>query len=275
MKTLIGFALSILLAAGADPAPQPKTFLGIKFPTLPSSPDRKDVKPLDPSAPAVLTADVFYVVEDETPFLLYASPSNLVTVTKESGPIRLRGKFVDGNGKVETREYKSKHVAIVEAAPDAMGTVELIASSVGATDEKAATRRTVLVKTGTGPQPPPVDPVEPKPPVTVKTFRVLLVYESGDTLPASVTSVLYGKVVEEFLTANCTGGAKGWARLDKDAPGDYDDERKGVWNAVKGEFPKTKVPALVIQVNDKVTIEPFGATPAATVAILRKYLEGK
>lgn len=142
---------------------------------------------------------------------------------------------------------------------------------------------TFAIEANRGPQPPPDPgpgpnpPPDPKP-VVVTSFRVILVYESGDTLTAAQNSVLYGKAVEDFLNANCTGGKAGWRRRDKDASSVNDPPMSVVWAAVKGEFapPKnTKVPAVVIQVNDKITIEPLAATPAEMIATLKKYAEGK
>lgn len=127
----------------------------------------------------------------------------------------------------------------------------------------------------TPPMPPPDPPIPPQP---VVSFRVILVQESGDTLTGAQKSVFYGKTVEDFLNATCTGGKAGWRRRDKDMPGENDPAMAQVWSAVKGEFaaPKnTKTPAVVVQVNSKIEIIPLAATPVEMVAILKKYAEGK
>jgi hypothetical protein len=132
---------------------------------------------------------------------------------------------------------------------------------------------------GAIPPPKPPKPEPPKPePVVVKSFRVFLVYESMNTLTGPQNSVIYWPAVEDFLNATCTGGKLGWARRDKDTSGKYDTAKQSVWDAVKADFapPKnTKTPAVVIQVNDKITIEPLPPTPAAMVELLKKYSEGK
>lgn len=139
----------------------------ITFPEPPSpGPDPKptpDPKPV-PSA-TTLGAESLYVVQSDAPFLLFASPSGLVSVTREAGPLRVRGKFIDGGGRVETRTLTGKHIAIIEAT--GTGKVELIAVAVGSADEKEATRRAIEVDSGKGPQPPPdvIPEPKPKPPV--------------------------------------------------------------------------------------------------------------
>jgi hypothetical protein len=118
------------------------------------------------------------------------------------------------------------------------------------------------------PKPKPVDP-KPKP---VESFRVLLIYESSQVLPAAQFGVLYGKEVEQYLTANCTkdGARNGWRRLDKDAPTDNDTETFGaLWAAVKPKV--TRVPCVAVEVNGNVTIEPLPASVADALALFKKY----
>lgn len=279
MRLLYAATAALLAAAAfaADPIPKSDGTVPKKasfvFPQVTPKTD-PPAPPPAPGAMPLLAADTLYVVPSDEPFLLFDSPRGIVSITRESGPVKIRGKFLDGSGKIETRTYNAKHIAIVEGV--GKGRVELISVPQGIADEGGAAR--MLVDVNQAPQPPPVDPVKPVEPVVVKSFRVLLVYESADTMSAANNSILYGKAVEDFLNANCTGGKQGWARREKDATGTYDSDRQAVWDAVKNEFaaPKnTKTPALVIQVNDKITIEPFGPTAAGTVAILRKYLEGK
>jgi hypothetical protein len=110
----------------------------------------------------------------------------------------------------------------------------------------------------------------PKPPAS---FRVIIVFESGDNLTTAQRAVLDGKVVQDWLTANCTGGVAGWRRRDKDAPGDQDKTMSALWSAVKPKV--TSTPCFAIACDDKVTLEPFPPTPAAAVALLTKYKEGR
>lgn len=162
-----GPLLSILLLASspllaADPATVVATKTPFKFPAT-----RTPIAPpaTSPGDALTLAADSLYVIPSDEPFLLLASsptlPVSPVTITREAGPLRIRGKFLDGDGKVETRTYSAKHLAIVEPVKDATGRVELIHVPVGATDEKAATRQ--LVDLGHAPQPPPDKEIAPPP----------------------------------------------------------------------------------------------------------------
>lgn len=73
-----------------------------------------------------------------------------------------------------------------------------------------------------GPTPPNPTPPTPEPssaPIPLPGFRVLIIYESGDTYPASTESILSGKKIRDYLKAKCVdeaGGMKGFWILDKD-----------------------------------------------------------
>jgi hypothetical protein len=133
----------------------------------------------------------------------------------------------------------------------------------------------VVVIGGAAPVPPPKPdpkPVDPVVPPKVETFRVLLLYESSAVLPAAQFGVLYGREVEQYLTANCTkdGPRNGWRRLDKDAPTDNDTETfNALWAAVKPKV--TRVPCVALEVNGTVTIEPLPASVPDALALFRKY----
>lgn len=168
------------LVQAADPIPSESV-----FPTIPQLPDPSPK--VDPSVVPVLTPDLYYIVKADAPFLLFSSPPGLVTIMKEAGPIRLRGKFIDGNGKVETRTITSKNIAFVEPVPGAKGRVELIYLPVGTTDESKAVRRMVDVLTA--PLPPPDPPVpDPKPIPPGPADPLLSVLQAAyDAEPAAAT----------------------------------------------------------------------------------------
>ena len=124
---------------------------------LPVAP-KIDIPPAPPTEISKLKADQFYVIDADAPVIVLSSPLGFVKVTEEAGPIKVRGRFVDGTG-VETRTFKGKHVYIVEAVQD--GKIELILVPDGAKTEKDAIRRNLNVETGIGPQPPPDAPADP------------------------------------------------------------------------------------------------------------------
>ncbi len=124
---------------------------------------------------------------------------------------------------------------------------------------------------------PPVPPVPPTPPTPtpdpLKSFRVIVIYESAMTLTADQRAVAYGKAVEDWLNANCTEGKNGWRRRDKDAPGESDPTMAALWAAVKPAI--TTTPCIAIERNGKVTIINLDATPARMIETLNAYKGGK
>ncbi len=81
--------------------------------------------------------------------------------------------------------------------------------------------------------------------------------------------MIYGRVVEDWLNANCTDGNKGWRRRDKDAPGENDPKMAALWSAVQPAV--TTTPCIAVEVNGKVEIIPTEATTAAMIAKLNTY----
>jgi len=272
-------ALLSAVAFAAQPIPKsdgpPTPKKGFVFPQV----DPKTVPPAPtppgPGVVPVLTSDTLYVIPSDEPFLLFDSPRGSVTVTREAGPIRIRGKFLDGTGKIETRNYSAKHLAIVEAAPGGKGRVELIAVPQGIADESGAAR--MLVDVNQAPQPPPSpDPKpDPTPDPAVKSFRVIWVYESATTNP-NAANVMNAKAVRDYLNANCTRDDNwpGWREWDKDQKVTTDfPVFKDLWAAVQPKL--TDIPCVVIEVNGKVSIEPFPKSVNDALATLRKFNGGK
>ena len=148
------------------------------YPVFPAAPVEPAPSPPPPVPGAVpnLTADVLYVVNSKAESVLRVHPAGLVAVTKEVGPVRIRAKFVDGAGKIETRTYPGPCVYLVEAISGKAGRLELDLIPLGLKAESEIQSATVDVNGGQGPQPPPVPPgpqPEPTPAGTVKRFVVV------------------------------------------------------------------------------------------------------
>lgn len=259
--------LLLAMAAATRSADTPP----IRVPDVAPLPLPTPPNPAPPGGALRLTQDVLFVVDSDVEVLVLASPEGLVKVTREESPLRIRGKFIDNPAKTVTRKFSGKAVYTVEGVAD--GTCEILVIPVGATDGKQVVRRTVLVETGVGPQPPPGPNPPPKPPEPLKSFRVVFIFESGQTLTAAQNSVLYGKTVEDYLNATCTGGKNGWRRRDKDLGGESDPTMASLWAAVKPAV--TVVPCVAVERNGKVEIIPLEATPAAMVAKLKTYAGDK
>lgn len=265
--------LFVLEAAALFAAPPAKldslTKPGIFPPIHDASPPAP--KPLPGSVP-VLSGDVMYVIASDEAFLLFASPPGLVTVTRESGPLKIRGKFLDGSGKVETRTFAAKNIAIVEAS--GKGRVELIAVPVGAMDESGAAR--MLIDANQGAQPPPddkKDPIpEPKPkppdvdpqpkPAPAGPYFFVTVTETMARTPAEA------KVINDTAFWNTLRAAgHDWRMYDKDEP-----------NAIKGGYAKVygELGSCLVIVTKGGTVVKKVPLPKSTTDItaILKELEG-
>lgn len=218
MRQLL-FLLGLLLVAPAvadevPPTPQkldavtdpPVSALpDIIFPTLPIL-DEKDVPPEDHPAPpprphapkfiSELSEETWLVIESPEPLLVTSSPLGHVAIQPEVGPVRVRGKFADGTGKVETRIFKSPNLYFINAVTP--GKVEILIYHSKLTEEKDIPRYTLTVM-GQSPKPPPIPDPSPGPnpePDTVKAenIRVCIIEDVLNRSPetAAVLNSLVG-----------------------------------------------------------------------------------
>ncbi len=145
-------------------------------------------QPVAPPTPAPsgtvlnLAADSLYIVNSSKDGALRIHPAGLVTISKETGPLTIKGKFADGGGKSETRKYAGPFVFIVEPVAGAKGRIELDFIPYGFKSDAEISTATVDVNGGQAPQPPPVDPVEPVKPVD----PLLIAFQSAYDAEASL-----------------------------------------------------------------------------------------
>lgn len=218
IRLLLGLSPLLLsvasFAAQPEPATPPPAPSDLVLPdVLPAPTPRPPAPP--PSAVLPLPADCYYLaIASDKPWFVLASPAGLVTVTQETGPMRIRGRFADAPDKVVTRVIVQKYIVLVEAA--GTGQCELIAFPSGVTDAKQVARRLVDVNVGPRPPPVPPGPVPPGPtpgpaPIPGDGLRVLVVYESADLTkyPASQVSALYSADLRDYLNSHCAKGPDG------------------------------------------------------------------
>ena len=237
--------------------------------------------PAPGDAPAVLTAERLYVIDSDVDAVVLASPQGLVKVIKEPGPLRVRGRFVDGAG-IETREFKGKWVFSVEPVEGRVGDVELLVVPLGLKAEADVLRR--RVKVGDGPRPPPgpdvkpdpkpIDPpkpVDPSAPIPLSGFRVLIVFETGQGLPAAQSSILYGKRTRDYLDQHCVKGPNGqtpeYRIYDKDVS--LANESK-LWRDAMAR-PRASVPWVLVSNGTTGFEGPLPATVDEFIALCDKY----
>lgn len=128
-----------------------------------------------------LSEDTWYVVESQVQLIVLHSPAGHVAVQPEEGPVKVRGRFADGNGKTETRNFTSKYLYFVNAVK--AGSIELLIVPVGVSAESEVIRQPLTVM-GLEPNPPPKpDPPKPDP----------------DPIPDPVSDSLLVEIVEDPL----------------------------------------------------------------------------
>ena len=266
--TIVWLFLLTATSCGADDGP-------ILWPVKPA--EAKDPTPVD-----TLNADEWLVVERSVKIFVRSFPEGMINVEETSGPIRVRGKFADGNGKIETREYRSPYIYFLTAAQSGRVGVDLVPAGLAAETDIA--RHVLTVSDGTKPNPPPPpapgpEPVPPgpepqpePPPQPVKSFRVIFVKESGSTLPVAQSSIPGAREIRDYLNVRTTqaGGSSGWREYDPQQITINEQlSMVALWQAVKPKL--LSAPCLVIEVNGKATVMPFPANVAECVATLKKY----
>lgn len=252
----------------------------IKFPTTVVSPvvEPQPKPDLSPQKVPRIDPGEFYVVESDKQFFLLASPEKFASVTYETGPLRLRGLFSGGTGKVETRNYTSSHIAIVDAKYGVSGRAELIAIPAGLTEEKEIIR--TWVEIGTSPRPPPDDEkdevspdVPPPSPVDPSQLRVIMVFESGKAYDKETTNILFSTKIVEYLNAKCVKDAAGrpsWRKWPKGTTvvDSEPEPLRSLWNQY---LPRMgTLPQIVISAGTTAEIYPLPATEQATLDLLKK-----
>jgi len=205
MRSLLPLFAVLLLAV---PAFADATSLGeVRLPELSAVP----VPTPGPVAVTKLTASQLYVIDSNTELSVVASRDGLVTITAETGPLKIRGLFVDDpKNKPTTKTFKGPFLYVVEAVQS--GTVELILFK----DLKTAPiRRTIDVEAGQAPQPPPgPKPVPPTPtpadlpPIAGPGVKVMIVIPK-EGLPKAQEGIVFGKASRDALEAKCAVGPDG------------------------------------------------------------------
>jgi hypothetical protein len=249
---------------------------------LPEFIDQQPIPPTPPPPPqpkpvGKILKNEMYVVQSDGEFTIIASPSNLVTVTKESGPVKIKGQFSGGSGRVETKTFSKKYVNIVESIGN--GTVELIIVPIGLKSESEIKRVQLIVECGNTPQPPPTPPtpVDPEVPALIDGDgnKVLIVYEAmqTDSLTKAQYNAVFGKEMRDFLDSKCAVGSDGktkeWRIFDKDVDMKLSPPQ---WSkAMKRE--RKSIPWIIIS-NGKTGYEgPLPATEAEIMSLLNKYIK--
>lgn len=224
-----------------------------------------------------LDTGVMYVVTSDQEIWAWSFPDGLLSVTPETGPLRIRGIYYGGTGKQETRTIKEKYILLVEAV--GTGQTSLLVMPAGATKQNQGIVK--IIDANNGPRPPPI-PVPPKPippdptpspaPIPSAGFRVLIVYETADLgkYTGGQLAAIQGNQVRSYLIAKCVKenkGQLGYRIWDKDLA--VGTEPK-IW---QDAFARTRatMPWLVVSNGTSGWEGPLPTTVNETMTILKKY----
>lgn len=260
---LVGFTPAV------DPIPNPMPVDPIHFPVGPVLPTPPAPRP---DAIVTLQPGTFFIVGADKECTVDASPDGLVTVSEMTGPVTLRGKFVDGTGEVETKTYKYPFIYDIQPAKSAKGRVDVTVRPVGG---KTADGRKRTIQIGESlPDPKPIDPPAPKPvdpPIADAGLHVLIVYDDAKGISGDQQAIITGQQVRTWLDTNCVteldGKTKAYRifRSTEDASGDMP-----VWSKAMSR-PRSSLPWLIVS-NGKTGFEgPLPGTAADFVALASKY----
>jgi hypothetical protein len=183
------------------------------------------ILPVGPNPPAPptpapitkLTSEQLYVARTNGKYTIVASPQGIVKVTTDPGPIRIRAKFVDGDGSYETRNFTESTVVSVEAVATGKAEIIFVPQSEG-----DIVRQQLDVYAGPAPPVPPSPPGPNPPPISDPGFRVLMVVKSPKDAPDSVKDPKVRSYLESHCVMGPDGHTKEWRIWDNsvDASGD-------------------------------------------------------
>ena len=239
----------------------------------------------EPAAVVKVPFDQAFVIACRQRMFAFTSPMDVADVTESAGPLTMIATFAGGSGRRETRHFDAPWVYVLE--PKKAGTVEVILVPYGAEDDSGNARQTLEV-TGPrpGPEPKPVEPVEPvdpePQPQPVKEFgklQVLIVEETADRSdinlkkPGQLTAMM-SIAVREYLKTHgkLTDGQADYAKLDKDnEPG----QSSAAWLQAAWREWKTrgngKTPFLVLSNGKRGIATPMPESEEAFLSLLKEY----
>lgn len=130
---------------------------------------------------------------------------------------------------------------------------------------------------GPGPSPEPEPSPDPAP-IPADGFRVLILRESGATIPEGQLQALNSPAIREYLQRKCPRSADGQSVEYRIWDDDYTDEQMRfqpqLWRDAYAKAKSDaagKLPWIMISTGKTGTSEPLPATEAETLALLKKY----
>lgn len=254
------------------PIPRPDNPFPAVAPAPAPTPNPAPTPTPAPDTTGVIDTSLIYPVQSDSPFILVASPQASVRISRDEGPVRVRGVFAGGPAVVETRVLTGKYIAFVEPTAGASGKVELLFIPTGLKVESQISR--TLVRIGNGPQPPPTPPTPPGPaPIPAPTgFRVIIAYKTNANNDANQLAVINSTKVREYLMRKCAKGTDGTPEFriwdteitvtDKESA-----TLRDLWTTAKPGL--SKPPEVIIAVDGAAKIYPLPPTENELLTLLK------
>lgn len=225
---------------------------------------------------------VWYVIRSKVKLIVMDFPAGSVSII--SGASGADGLFADGEGKPESRSFPADEFTYLVQGTKAVK-CELAFVPIGV-KERADIWRQTLTVSDAGPQPPPVDPPKPvDPPVdpvdppkppdekpVVKSFRVIFVKESSQTLPVAQSSVPDAAAIRQYLNEKTTpeNGQPGWRTWDpQQVIANEQPTMVALWGVVQPKL--LPAPCIVIERDGHAKVMPFPASVDECLRLLKEY----
>jgi hypothetical protein len=201
-----------------------------------------------------LPADQLYYVASDEDLVVLDSPEGKVKIVHKAGPLSIAGKFVDGSGRFEFRDFKEKNVFVV--MPVEKGSVEILVVS----KKDFSVQRKRLEVMGGNPSPP--DPPVPPPDVLTQFQKDLQVAYDKETDKANLVAGLT-KFYEKSLAS--VDGTDTWVGLftsmtrhaqDLGTGGKYPKVQATIGAELSKTFPTGQIsPTLALTAAEKVKVK--------------------
>lgn len=190
------------------------------------------------------------------------SPAKFVDVTARRFAVR------DGIVQVESATVTELDTRVYMLSGSGSFNVEVVAfDPVTGIDRKTVELKIADSEPIVPPDPKPPEPPQPQP---VKSFRVIFVKESGQTLPAEQTAISNARTIRDYLGAKTTseGGLPGYREYDpQQNVSNEQPTMKALWAAARSSV--TTVPCIVVEVNGKASVIPYPKNTADALKVLK------
>ncbi len=226
----------------------------IRLPVIPAPLPKPSPAPV-----ASLGASQLYIIDADVPCVVLASPPGLVALEQDEGPVRIRGVFVDGAGKAETRLYRGKSVYRVEAVGE--GRVELLIVPRGGSVEDVL-RRTIDVKGGAIPGPKPPDPL----PAKSVLWGFVVVEDTAEAVAARGVML-----TDPTLSSLMKARGYHWRIVDRQVSGVDGQPPADVMRMLQASTGKPYPQLFLVDVKGAIVLQQALPDTAGLVELLEKY----